>query len=183
MKNKSPWKTNSSKIVFQNSWISLREDEVTTPSGKPGKYTYLEAKPFVIVVAIDNNELVMIKQYRYPVKKTLLEFPAGGFDHNEQPLDAAKRELKEETGYEATNWKYIGEFYELTSVSKQEGHLFLATWLKDTREHAMSEDGIEGVVKISVEELQRMIGAGEIIDALTPAVFCKIKSHLTDLAS
>jgi 8-oxo-dGTP pyrophosphatase MutT (NUDIX family) len=178
MKKSNPWKTLSSKIIFQNPWITLSTDDVTTPDGSLGSYTVLEAKPFVIVVAIENGSVVMVEQYRYPVKKTVLEFPAGGIELEEKPLVAAQREFKEETGYEAADWEYVGEFYELVSISRQQGHLFIARDLHMTKDQKMAKDGISRHVLVSFKELEDLIDTGKVIDALTPAVFYKVQLRL-----
>jgi len=65
-KSRNPWQTLGTKVIFQNPWMTLRQDDVVTPTGKPGTYTIFEAKPFVIVAAIKNDKLVMIEQHRYP---------------------------------------------------------------------------------------------------------------------
>lgn len=177
-KPKSPWQTLGTKIIFQNPWMTLRQDDVVTPTGKPGTYTIFEANPFVIIAAIENNKLVMIGQHRYPLDQMFTEFPAGGIESGEQPLAAAQRELREETGYEASSWEYVGKFYELVSVSRQQGHLFIASDLHDTSTNKMKEDGISRRISLGIDELERMINEGEIVDALTPAVLYKVKLRL-----
>jgi 8-oxo-dGTP pyrophosphatase MutT (NUDIX family) len=174
----NPWQTISSETIFENPWIKLVKDEVITPSGKPGSYTILEAKPFVIVVAIQDEQVLMIDQHRYPINKTTLEFPAGGIDGAEAPLNAAKRELKEETGYEASDWEAVGQFYEIASISRQPGHLFIARGLNKTDKNDMAEDGISGCRLVKIQDLENMIANGRIVDALTPAVLLKAQLHI-----
>ncbi|SRR6266498_1734942 len=174
----NPWKTISSETIFENPWIKLVKDEVITPSGKPGTYTVLEAKPFVIVVALQDDKVLMINQHRYPINKMTIEFPAGGIEDGESPLEAAKRELAEETGYEASDWVNVGQFYELVSISRQPGYLFIARDLKRTNQHKMPEDGISGSTFVSMKDLESMIAHGDIIDALTPAVLFKTQLFL-----
>ncbi|HMH70304.1 MAG TPA: NUDIX hydrolase [Candidatus Saccharimonadales bacterium] len=178
MTDNNPWRTISSETIFENPWIKLVKDEVITPIGKPGSYTILEAKPFVIVVAIQDDQVVMIDQHRYPINRTTLEFPAGGIDGTENPLEAAKRELKEETGYEASDWEDVGQFYEIVSISRQPGHLFIARNLRNTQEHEMAEDGISGCRLVKIQDLENMIANGSIVDALTPAVLFKAQLHI-----
>jgi len=94
------------------------------------------------------------------------------------PLSAAQRELREETGYIATDWEYVGEFYEIVSVSRQQGHLFIARNLQPTDEHEMDDEGIGQHLLVDFKEVARMIDTGEVIDALTPAVFYKVQLRI-----
>jgi hypothetical protein len=174
----SPWKTLNTKVIYENSWIALKQDDVITPISKPGTYTFLEAKPFVIIVAVEDEQLVMIEQYRYPIKRAVIEFPAGGIEPDETPIAAAKRELREETGYEADQWNYVGPFFELTSISYQPGHLFVARGLRDTTFHSMAEDGISRRLYIEISLLKKIIREGAVVDGLTPAALIKALLYL-----
>jgi len=167
---KNPWKTLTTETIFQNPWIKLIKNEVLTPTGKPGAFTVLEAKPFVIVVALRDDALLMVEQYRYPLNRPTIEFPAGGLEAGEEPLAAAQRELQEETGYEAADWEDAGDIYEIVSISRQPGHIFIARNLRKTDGHKMAEDGIQGARFIKIPDVQGMIKEGAIFDALTPAV-------------
>jgi ADP-ribose pyrophosphatase len=90
----SDWKTLESRLIFKNPWIKLHEDKVRTPSGKTMLYSWYESADVVVVVPfLDDSTLVMIKQYRYPLHKALLEFPAGHIENGENPKDTAVREL------------------------------------------------------------------------------------------
>ena len=93
-------------------------------------------------------------------------------------MAAAQRELLEETGLLAQNWEYVGEFYELVSISTQKGHLFVATDLAQTTGDDMKAEGIQKQLRVTTSQLEGMIREGYIIDALTPAVFLKARLYL-----
>ena len=173
----NPWKKLQSETIFKNAWLSLQKDSVITPDGKEGEYTLLVAKPFVIVVPVTaDGRLLMIKQYRYPISRQITEFPAGGVDDADL-LENAKRELQEETGYVSDDWTEVGEINELVSISRQKGHIFLARNCRQTPHHQMSAEGIEKTLRLTVDELQTLIQDGTVCDALTPAVFLRVR-HL-----
>ena len=169
-----PWQTRTSRTVYENRWIKVREDEVTRPDGADGIYGVVETRhPAVFVVPVtDADEVVLVRIDRYATGRRSLEIPAGGSD-GEDPLVAARRELREESGYAASDWQLLGDVFSLNGVSNAPGHVFLARGLnrsggEETVEE-MAEEGIVGVELVAWPDLIEMIGRGEIHDAETLA--------------
>jgi hypothetical protein len=104
--NKNPWKTNSDQIVYQNNWIEVHHQEVTTPAGTPGVYGVVHFKNLAIgIIPLDHqNNTWMVGQFRYPLKKYSWEIPEGGGKIGIDPIESAKRELLEECGILAESW-------------------------------------------------------------------------------
>jgi len=124
----NPWKTVKKNIISQNKFgYTLHDDDVITPSGNPGKYMVLEKHGFVVIVALNSkNQVIMTKQWRYPVEKEFIELPAGNIEYNEDPLKTAQRELFEETGAVSDDWTKLGFFWIGNGAMKIKGHFYLA---------------------------------------------------------
>jgi len=167
-KRDNPWQTLSTRIVYDNPWIRVREDQVVHPDGKPGIYGVVHYKNLAIgIVAIDAEGYVhLVGQHRYPLNRYSWEIPEGGCPEGEDPLNAAKRELLEETGLQARDWKLIGEADLSNSVSDEQAFWFLATGL--TQGEAAPE-GTEVLERrrVPLTEALRMIDSHEITDALS----------------
>src|SRR5215472_13902324 len=150
--------------------MELHEDKVEVRPGKITHYTwYRTPNVAVIVPFIDNSTLVMIRQYRHPLGKVLLEFPAGHMENNEDPKKTATRELLEETGYHASEIEEVYTYNPSVNISKQLIHIFRGRNLvkgEYERDNNSVED-IRYVEIISVEELKRMIIAGRVENAGT----------------
>jgi 8-oxo-dGTP pyrophosphatase MutT (NUDIX family) len=124
---KNPWQKLSSKKIYQNQWFSLREDKVISPGGENSVYGVIETSPAIAIVPVTKNlETYLVGQYRYPLDKYTWEVPEGGANHSETNLDAAKRELKEETGLKANKWTYLNSLYTSNSITNEIGYIFLA---------------------------------------------------------
>lgn len=168
----SDWKTLESRLIYKNPWIKLHEDKVRTPSGKTMLYSWYESADVVVVVPfLDDSTLVMIKQYRYPLHKALLEFPAGHIENGENPKDTAVRELAEETGYHSKEIEYVYAYHPSVSKTRQVVYVFKAKELT-TREEGMgslSHESTEDikVEKVKVKELAHMITNKKIENAGT----------------
>ncbi len=181
---KQGWECLESKEIFKardgkTVYIELYQDRVRTPKGNVITYTKYHASDVVIVVPfIDRQKLLMIRQFRYPVGKVLLEFPAGHVDSGEDPLDTAKRELEEETGHRARKVEYVYSYHPAVSRTKQYVHVFRATGL--ARASATKHDGGEQirVEKVTIKQLRQLIAKGKVEGAGTLIAYllcCTIK--------
>lgn len=170
---KPGWECLESKKVFRATdgktvFIDLYQDRVRTPKGKVLTYTRYQASDVAIVVPfLGLGELLMIRQYRYPLDKVLLEFPAGHVDSGEDPLETAKRELEEETGYAAKKIEYVYSYHPSVSRTKQSVHVFRATGL--ARKTATRHDGGEQIsmTKVTTKKLRQLITNGRVENAGT----------------
>jgi 8-oxo-dGTP pyrophosphatase MutT (NUDIX family) len=165
------WRQLRSRVVYENRWIRVREDEVVRPDGEPGIYGVVEVRnAAVFVVALtDDDEVVLITQERYTTSTVSIEVPAGGTD-GEDPLLAAQRELREETGLVAATWRPLGRMHALNGVADAGELVFLATRLSAAAvPHDQAAEGITAVTRVPFAEVLRMIRDGEIVDGETIA--------------
>jgi 8-oxo-dGTP pyrophosphatase MutT (NUDIX family) len=167
MDKTNPWQTLQSKVVYDNPWILVRQDDVVRPDGEPGIYGVVHYKNKAIgILPIDDEGYVhLVGQYRYTLNCYSWEIPEGGCPEGEDPLEGAKRELLEETGLQAQEWRLLGKAHLSNSVSDEEALWFLATKL--TQGEAQP-DGTEKIMhkRVPFQEALRMVAAGEITDAL-----------------
>jgi len=126
----NPWRTQSSRVVFENEQLRLCQDDVIQPDGVPGDYVYLSLPwPIVAVVPLDDEgHVYLVRQWRYPWQQNSWEIPAGHSEPNESPLEGARRELAEETGLQAAQWEALGSGYSSAAFSTRY-HLYLARGL------------------------------------------------------
>lgn len=160
-------KTMKSDKVYEGKIVNLRIDTVELPDKKYSKREIVEHPGAVGLIPItEDNCVILVKQFRKPVEKFLLEIPAGKLELNEEPRETAIRELKEETGFEAGKIEYLLEFYTSPGFSNEKIHLFLATDLIEGEAIPDSGEFVEKV-KISIEDLLKMVDRGEIVDSKT----------------
>src|SRR5919202_4984629 len=163
----NPWRRVSTRAVYDNPWISVREDAVVRPDGRPGIYGVVHFKNIAVgVLAVEGDEVYLVGQYRYPLDRYSWEIPEGGCPEGEEPLRAAQRELREETGLEAARWRMLGEAHLSNSVADEYAVWFLATALApgDVR-----PEGTErlSVCRVPLHEALSMALDGAITDALS----------------
>jgi len=164
------WRQLRTRVVYENRWIRVREDDVVRPDGADGRYGVVEMRhPAVFVVALtDADEVVLITQERYTTGAVSIEVPAGGTD-GEPPLLAARRELREETGLVAADWRPLGTLHALNGIAAAHEHVFLATGLTPAGGDARAAEGITAVRRVPFAEALRMVRDGAIVDGETVA--------------
>ena len=176
------WQRLTSKIVYQNDYITVHEDEVLTPKGRSGKYGWVETPPAVFIVAINkDNQVCLVQQERYLTGELSWEVPAGNTD-GEDELPAAKRELAEEARLHADHWERLPvDTNPYNSISAERAIVFIATSLHEIREAApVTDDEITAIQWKSWAQLKKMIKAGEITDGQTVTVLALAALHLDD---
>ena len=164
----SPWRRHSRRVAYENAWIQVHHDEVTRPDGQPGIYGVVHFRSRAVgVVAIDElDRVILVGQFRYTVDRYSWEIPEGGVPFDEDPLDGARRELREETGIEAASWREIAAFDLSNSISDEVGQLYLAT---DLSYGQPAPDGTEDLRlrRVPFDEVMAMVDRGEIPDAMS----------------
>ena len=163
---------------FRGRIINLRVDEALLPNGATATREIVEHNGGICVVPItEENEVLMVEQFRYPYSEVVLEIPAGKRDGDEEPLEGGKRELKEETGATAENYTFLGELYPSPGYCGEIIYMYLATGLS-YGETNPDEDEFLNVKKIPLDVAIQMIMNGEIKDAKTQAAILKAERIL-----
>lgn len=166
-------KTIKKEYMYKGRIINLRKDEIELPDGKPSDREVVEHNGGVAVLALsEDNEIFMVNQYRYPYSEVLTEIPAGKLEKGEDPLEAGKRELMEETGLRAENYRSLGKLYPTPGYCAEIIHMYLATGLS-YGECCPDEDEFLSVVKMPLSEVVKMVVDGRIKDAKTQAAVLK----------
>jgi ADP-ribose pyrophosphatase len=156
-----------SQQVYQGHFLDVRRDRVALPDGGTAHREYIRHPGAVMVVPLlADGSLLLERQYRYPMGRVMLEFPAGKLDAGEDPRVCGQRELLEETGYSAAEWAYAGVLHNAIAYSDEGIHIFFARGL--TRgEQKLDEGEFLELVTHTVDELDRLAVQGELTDAKT----------------
>jgi ADP-ribose pyrophosphatase len=162
-----PWKTTSSRPVYDNPWIKVREDIAELPSGQTTVYGVVECSECVGVLPfLDGDSVVLVGQYRYVARDFYWEIPTGGQLAGETLEEAAQRELAEEAGYEAGRLVKLCDFHTSKSILREVAHLYMATELRPASRPPDHTEFIERRV-LPFDEVLAMVERGEIKDSMT----------------
>jgi len=174
-KIENPWQKLSSREVYDNPWINIRHEEVIKPNGEVGIYGVAHFKLIAaaIVPLDEEGNIWLVGQYRYTLNLYSWEIPMGGGELKGDGLEAAKRELKEETGLSASTWTSLGTLHTSNSVTDEVGFMFLAEDLT-LGESEPDDTEILQLKKVSLSEAVRMVMESEITDALSIAAILKV---------
>jgi len=164
----NPWKTLSTRPLYDNPWISVREDQVVNPGGGRGIYGVVHFKNKAIgIIPVDEEGYTwLVGQYRYALEEYCWEIPMGGGPLHIDVLESAQRELKEETGFTAARWTMIARIHTSNSVTDEEGFVFLAEGLTPG-ETAPEETEDLAVRKVHLREAVAMVMDNRITDAIS----------------
>jgi ADP-ribose pyrophosphatase len=164
--------TVSSREVYRNRWLRLREDQILRSNGKSGIYSVVEKDECAIILPIENGHVWLVEQFRYTIKERALELPQGGWEMEvENPEELARGELKVETGLQAAQMTYLGFMWIAYGFTRQKQHVFLATGLTQEETDRDAEEHDLLIRTVSVEEFERMMLDGTIRDVSTVAAW------------
>lgn len=184
-KKRGPFRLLQSREVYKNPWIRVREDKVIRPDGKRGVFGVVDILPGVSIVAVDRRGYCYLtKEYHYGFENSIIEVVSGGIDDGETPLEAAKRELFEETGLQSDHWFFLGTFHPLTTVLNSAQYAFLALEAKKISDPSEEEKKLVKILRISFRKTilmvkkNRIVHAGSVIAILKADHFLRSKKYV-----
>jgi 8-oxo-dGTP pyrophosphatase MutT (NUDIX family) len=165
-------KTLSSREIYRNPWLRLREDEIERSNGAHGIYGVVDKDDCALIIPIEEDRIYLVEQFRYTIQQRCLELPQGGWETaNVDPEELARGELREETGFHASSMIYLGMMYVAYGFANQKQHVFLASGLThvgtdfDVEEHDLT------LHSFTIAEFEQMLLDGAIRDCCTLAAW------------
>lgn len=164
----------SSEEIYNGRLLHVFRDTVRLPNGAESTREFIKHNGAAAIVPLYPDETVlMVRQFRYPFDKVVLEIPAGKIDPCEEPLEAAVRELREETGLVDADMRPIGEIYPSVAYTTESIYMYIATGMKDSGVTDFDDNEFLETERIHIDELYRMVMNGEIKDSKTQAAILK----------
>lgn len=165
--------TLSTREVYRNPWMRLREDEILRSNGQKGIYGVVEKDDAAIILPIDHGRVWLVEQFRYTIQERAIELPQGGWEMEiDSPEELARGELQEELGLHAAEMTYLGVHWIAYGFNRQKQHVFLATGLTETEKQPDPEEHDLVVHSVTVDEFESMMLDGTIRDQCTMAAWC-----------
>lgn len=177
-----PWQRKSQTPVYDNPWIALTHEEVITPVGSDGIYGKVHFKNRAIgIIPLDSDhQTVLVGQYRYALDEYSWEIPMGGGPLDQDPLQCAQRELKEETGLHGGDWQQLFKLHTSNSVTDEEGYVFLARHLQQGEQVLEDTEGDLVVKHLPFSEAIAMLERGEVTDVISIAGLLAVEKILAN---
>jgi ADP-ribose pyrophosphatase len=165
-------KTLSSREIYRNAWMRLREDEILRSNGKKGIYGVVEKDEAAIIIPIEGDRIWLVEQFRYTIQEQALELPQGGWEMaGVDPEELARGELREETGIQAESMTYLGSAWIGYGFTRQKQHVFLATGLTHAEKDPDEEEHDIVVRNLPVAEFEQRMLDGKVRDGCTLAAW------------
>lgn len=164
--------TLSTREVYRNKWLRLREDEIVRSNGETGIYGVVEKAPCAVIVPIEDGKVWLVEQYRYTIQERALELPQGGWEMEiEHPEELARGELREEIGLEAREMTLLGMQWMAYGFARQKQYIFLASGLTPAEKNPDPEEHDLVAHSVTIEEFEEMMLGGRIRDMCTVAAW------------
>lgn len=154
-------------VVYDGTFIKVQRDTVSLPDGRHATREFIRHPGAVVILPVfDDGSVLLERQFRYPVNQVFIEFPAGKIDCGEDPLDCAKRELLEETGYSAESWEFVCTIHNAIGYADEHLEIYLAKGLKEG-ERKLDDGEFLDIFKATVSDMLTWVREGKITDVKT----------------
>ena len=169
-------RTLTTRFVYRNQWLRVREDEIERDGGKKGIYGVVEKDDCAVILPIEGDSIFLVEQFRYAVQARYPELPQGGWETADvDPEELARGELREETGLRAKKMEYLGWVWIAYGFARQKQHVFLATGLTHGEYDPDPEEHDLALHRVSIAEFEQMLRDGRIRDGCTLSAWALYK--------